>query len=253
MANDLQQGKPYHVGSCGGGKAGDAAGKEDCVRLAGRLSYKRMNETVQTRARLMKAAQGLFARHGYQGTSIRAITAAANLGAVTYHFGSKENLCLEAFASSVRPLVEKVATLLRAEGSPLERIEAILRAIFAHLEERKEAAALFVQELATERPIPPPMRIALETNVHVLSRLIREGHRDGSVIDGDAVLLALSMLAQPLYLTVAQRPLRDVIGLDRDEPETQRAVVEHVVAFVMRALAAPAGRRPRRSAGRRSQ
>src|SRR4029079_18166775 len=48
----------------------------------------------RTRERLMKAAEVLFARRGYGGTSVRAITTAArcNLAAVNYHFGSKSGL-----------------------------------------------------------------------------------------------------------------------------------------------------------------
>ncbi len=43
---------------------------------------------------LIDVAEELFAMHGYNGTSVRDITSKAdvNLGAVTYHFGTKENL-----------------------------------------------------------------------------------------------------------------------------------------------------------------
>ena len=46
------------------------------------------------RERLLLAARDLFAQHGYDGTSVRDITARAkaNLGAITYYFGSKEAL-----------------------------------------------------------------------------------------------------------------------------------------------------------------
>ncbi len=48
----------------------------------------------QTRRLLIDAATSLFAEHGFRGTSIRDIarTAGANVAAVNYHFGSKENL-----------------------------------------------------------------------------------------------------------------------------------------------------------------
>ena len=42
----------------------------------------------------MDVGEALFAEHGYNGASVRDITARAhiNLGAITYHFGTKENL-----------------------------------------------------------------------------------------------------------------------------------------------------------------
>jgi AcrR family transcriptional regulator len=47
-----------------------------------------------TAAALLEAGRVLFAERGYEGASVRAITAhaCANLGAITYHFGSKRDL-----------------------------------------------------------------------------------------------------------------------------------------------------------------
>ena len=55
--------------------------------------------SVDTRERILDAAERLFMAHGYEGTSMRQITgeAAVNLAAVNYHFGSKESLMQEVF------------------------------------------------------------------------------------------------------------------------------------------------------------
>lgn len=47
-----------------------------------------------TRNRLLTAAVGLFARHGYRDATIAGVceAAGANIASVNYHFGSKENL-----------------------------------------------------------------------------------------------------------------------------------------------------------------
>ena len=47
-----------------------------------------------TRARIAIAAEPLFARYGFDGVSVRAIAAAAEvqIGLINYHFGSKEGL-----------------------------------------------------------------------------------------------------------------------------------------------------------------
>lgn len=49
---------------------------------------------ADTKTRILDAAERLFAERGFEGTSIRAVTAeaGANLAAVGYHFGSKEAL-----------------------------------------------------------------------------------------------------------------------------------------------------------------
>lgn len=50
-----------------------------------------------TKQRILEAAEDLFARHGFTGTSLRQVTSAAkvNLAAVNYHFGSKDHLIEE--------------------------------------------------------------------------------------------------------------------------------------------------------------
>ena len=52
-----------------------------------------------TKERILSAAEVLFARHGFDGASLRQLTAAAgvNLAAVNYHFGSKDRLVEEVF------------------------------------------------------------------------------------------------------------------------------------------------------------
>jgi AcrR family transcriptional regulator len=52
-----------------------------------------------TRERILDVAERLFMENGYEATSMRMITGAAevNLAAVNYHFGSKEALLREVF------------------------------------------------------------------------------------------------------------------------------------------------------------
>ncbi len=56
-------------------------------------------ETTETRDRILGVAERLFARRGYEATSVRDITteAGCNVAAVNYHFGGKENLYVETF------------------------------------------------------------------------------------------------------------------------------------------------------------
>lgn len=76
-----------------------------------------------TREQVVRAAEVLFARNGYSGTSLRQITEAAdvNIAAVNYHFGSKENLLIEILDRVVVPINDERLELLDAaetEGTP---------------------------------------------------------------------------------------------------------------------------------------
>ena len=67
-----------------------------------------LSESEITRERIMKAAERLFAEHGYDGTSIRAIVAKArvNQAAINYHFAGKDGLYREVLRAAFRALTE---------------------------------------------------------------------------------------------------------------------------------------------------
>lgn len=69
-----------------------------------------------TRTRLLDAAARLFAEKGFHAVSVRDVTrlARANLAAVGYHFGSKEQLFVDALCREVRPLNERRLAALAA-------------------------------------------------------------------------------------------------------------------------------------------
>ena len=82
---------------------------------------------LDTRERILDAAERLFMAHGYEGTSMRQTTseAAVNLAAVNYHFGSKESLMQEVFRRRLGWLNEERLRVLNemelaAGGNPLK-------------------------------------------------------------------------------------------------------------------------------------
>jgi AcrR family transcriptional regulator len=87
---------------------------------------------ADTKERLLRAAERLFAERGFEGTSMRAVTqaAGASVSAANYHFGSK----LELLGATLRRQVEPInrrrlarLTALEAEPEP-PGVEAVLEA-----------------------------------------------------------------------------------------------------------------------------
>jgi AcrR family transcriptional regulator len=73
-----------------------------------------------TKSRLLRVAERLFAEHGFGGVSVRQLTAAAavNLAAVNYHFGSKEGLLAAIFEQRCRPMnEERMRRLTECDGT----------------------------------------------------------------------------------------------------------------------------------------
>lgn len=193
-----------------------------------------------TAAALVQAGRVLFAQHGFDGTSVRAITAqaGANLGAITYHFGSKAALYESVLRSAIGPSQQRIVAAADGPGSPIERIEAIVRVLFDYLHENPDLPSLMMQLLVSVRPIPEPALQAVQGNIGRLAAVIAEGQADGSIRGGDPQLMALSIGAQPIWLALARRALQAGIAIDQDRPETREQLVASVVRFVRVGLAA---------------
>src|SRR5215469_13108585 len=103
-----------------------------------------MNEKVDTKARILDAAEKLFGQKGFEATSLRDITAEAqvNLAAVNYHFQSKESLIDAVIARRIEPVNRHRLEMLDAAG-PNPTLEQILRAFL-----------LPVLELKTDTVVP---------------------------------------------------------------------------------------------------
>ncbi len=92
---------------------------------------------MNTKDRILDAAERLFAAQGFANTSLRAITAeaGANLASVNYYFQSKEALLQAVFERRLEPINRRRLEMLdeaeaRAAGRPAP-LEEVLRAIIS--------------------------------------------------------------------------------------------------------------------------
>lgn len=194
---------------------------------------------TQTRDRLIASGCKLFAAKGFDASSLREIThdAKANLGAVTYHFGSKAAFYEAVVGSLAEPFRQRIAAAAAEAGPPLTRLERVVRTLFSHLLAHPELPQIMVQQLASGGPLPAPARRTLEGNIGTLATLIAQGQADGSIRPGDPRLLALSIGAQPMFLNIVRHYLHDALALDQTNPDVRARLIESVVTFAIRGLA----------------
>jgi AcrR family transcriptional regulator len=95
----------------------------------------RRDLAASARTRLLDAAEKLFADFGFNGVSVRQIVerAHANLGAIPYHFGTKENLFKQVLLRRAIPLREARKQLL-AELCASGREPTLEEILYAMLE-----------------------------------------------------------------------------------------------------------------------
>jgi len=152
------------------------------------LAYKRMNEkrkpkivarwgasgelsaVAGTEERLIEGTLDCLRRLGLRGTTSRAITAAAgvNLGAITYHFGSKDELVARALLKAVEGWIEPALDVLHQDMDPAQRLLAAVEHLRASFEGAREMLPVYLEAL-----VAAPRHDTLRTGVERLLREVR--------------------------------------------------------------------------------
>jgi AcrR family transcriptional regulator len=110
-----------------------------------------------TTQRLLDTAERLFGKHGYDGIGMRTLAqkARVNLGAATYHYGSKKALYIEAFMRRFRPSNAEQLRLLRQvqqQSQPLSVdgiVDCLVRPAYAMGLAHPSFSALLARNLVT--------------------------------------------------------------------------------------------------------
>ncbi len=141
-----------------------------------------MNEKVDTKSRILDSAEKLFGMNGFDATSLRDITTAAdvNLAAINYHFQSKDSLIDAIVARRIQPVNKKRFELLEAAG-PSPTVEQILTAFMGPVMQVKVDAVvpligriLSNPELFIERVFHKHLAPVSQRFVEVLSKALPE-------------------------------------------------------------------------------
>ncbi len=199
-----------------------------------------MNTAPTTADRILLTARRLFAQYGYAGTSIRALTSRAkvNLGAVTYHFGSKQSLYHAVIASAALPLVDEVIAAADTPGSAIHRLQAVMRAYFRYLDANRDVPLLLSHAMSLGQALPPPLQQVGTRIGGIITGLVAAGQANGSIRQGNPMFMALSALAQPIYFSIARPGLAKLSGGQTELPEVREALIQHALVFAQRGLAA---------------
>jgi AcrR family transcriptional regulator len=113
--------------------------------------------TQDTRSSLLRAAKKLVLERGYAGASVRELTAESgtNLGAVNYHFGSREKLLNEAIGEYFLEWGERVGTAdVDPDGGPLEQLAARARPMVDGIADARPMFVMFLEALLQSRHSP---------------------------------------------------------------------------------------------------
>lgn len=108
--------------------------------------------STDTRDRLLAAAREVVAREGIVHATSRQITetAGVNLGSVTYHFGSKDELVAAALLEEIESLIEPALTALEGDAGPAARLLEAVQILLESFAARRTRVPLYFEAAAAE-------------------------------------------------------------------------------------------------------
>jgi AcrR family transcriptional regulator len=224
-----------------------------CInRVVKQKTPSRPADKRETAERLLDAAERLFGRLGYDGVGMRALAAEAgvNLGAATYHFGSKEQLYVATFLRRFRSSNAARLRLLReaeaeAKGRPLtveKIVDCMMRPPFMLGLEHPDFHTLAMRNLF----VPPPfifgaLHQEMESNRQIFFTALRRAlpHTPPDLVQLREMFLMGTLLAFSMHMN-RLAALRN--------PKLSESILAELVRFVAAGLqsapAVQAARRP---------
>jgi AcrR family transcriptional regulator len=113
--------------------------------------------TAATKDGLVRATQEAIREKGLGGATAREIAgrASANLAAIPYHFGSKDDLVAEALLAEARELVAPVLELLGRDEPGPERAAAAVAMLTGLFDRSRDRVPVYLAALAASTHRPP--------------------------------------------------------------------------------------------------
>jgi len=204
-------------------------------------------ESLDAPARLLEAAEHLFAEQGITAVSIRDITNAAqtNVASVHYHFGSKEELLLAVLASRIGGINERRMEMLsqfeaRQRPVPVEEImRAFLEPTVVLVRDRPHLLRLMGRMFVEA---PQPLRCKMLENFKPVARTFHAALRESLPgIHGEELWMRLAFLVGSLlHAWTNYADMAAVAGLERETVDIDK-IVECLVRYASAGFRAPAG------------
>ena len=195
---------------------------------------------LDTKTRILNAAEKLFGQNGFDGTSLRDITteAGVNLAAVNYHFQSKESLIDALIDRRLGPINQKRMEMLEAAG-PSPTLEQVVRAFLAPILHSDSATAVPLIGRVLSNPTQFLDRVYKRRLAATVSRFSDELSRILPELSPEDRFWRLHFMAGTMTNTLAlSSVLPQMMG--SDEPLDRDALIERMVAFLSAGFRAPA-------------
>ncbi len=188
---------------------------------------------MDARETILSTAMKLFGEKGFEGTSVRDISKAAdvNLAMISYYFGSKEKLfedVVDYKSSSIRVVF---AELAKSSISQIEKVDKIIDSYVERMFTNPQFHHLLHRELSLHQR--PQMHDAITEillrNVVTITAIIQDGIDSGEFKEVDTQLTIATLIGTINHLLISESMCRKLLHKNKDfNPFTSKKLKERV-------------------------
>ena len=189
----------------------------------------------QVPARIVKAAQQLFAARGYSGTAIRDIASAAEVNGamIHYYFGNKEGLYHSIIETAAADIRAKLLNAISSNQSIDARLSEFVRAYASYIFSHPDLARILHRELLAGGPHLKEMAPTFLTNYALAREAMRRGVRRKELRPIDVDLAPISLIGMVLIFQIAQPLISVVQSRARYDESFVKRVADHTVSLFL--------------------
>jgi len=167
---------------------------------------------------IVAEATRLFAERGYEGTSMGDLAESVGLrkASLFHHFESKDVLYAAVLAQLLDDVRSAIATAIAAEGSFVDRLDALTDALITMLGAQPHAARLLIREAMDWGPVMRDGELAAQSQAVLTAgvEFARAGQKDGVFNPAlDPIQLVITLVGVYLIPFVVDRTVEGLAGV----------------------------------------
>jgi AcrR family transcriptional regulator len=174
-----------------------------------------MTDYSEKQLQIIETSQRLFARNGFDGTSVRDIAeeAGINVAMISYYFGSKEKLMEAIFEAKIERVQMRVEELMKDDTlSPIQKINTLIEEHIERVMKSQQFYRIMIcEKVSNNNPaIMDKVKQLKLRNVELIAELIKDGQKKGVFKKKvDVVLMMNTMIGTVWQAIISKEHYRE--------------------------------------------
>lgn len=190
---------------------------------------------MTTKGRIERVARREFARHGFDGASVRQIVADARVTkpVLYYYFKNKRDLFLNLLEGAVAPLCDELERVASGDGTPRDRMSRIIAAVQGFMKEKPDEFRLLHRAVERrELEVQVLAQKYFRRNFRAISGVLEEGVERGDFRSLDVAQATFSVIAILIYFLTREHVIDEVLGKKHGAEDLRGSLDQHILSLL---------------------